>query len=156
MIDCFVEKKDYISLVNCLEINRSTSGRCWENSSMVLRQLTGVGLAYLRKFASHNILSFSDLRNIDVSKIEYYLGLTHGRGAKIFESLMSLPSLKLEGRITSQRFIKPQKHIKVSFEISVSCENVGNLKKHKQNTSCVVACGLSTGELIDFRRAPYV
>ncbi|KAI5966207.1 HFM1 [Candida pseudojiufengensis] len=96
IMDVFVEKKQAVSLINSSFLMRSISGRGWEGSPNELRQLEGVGLAAMKKFVNHNVLSIADAKSLTQSQIEHYLGIKVGAGAKHKKLLSQIPSINLQ------------------------------------------------------------
>lgn len=150
LVDCFLEKKDFISLLNCLKLSRSLNGKCWEDSSIVLRQLEGVGIAAVRRFSNQNVKSFDKVRNLSTSSIEYYLNQRPGFGARVLKDIENLPNLSVETHLVSSKM--KQNSIFVGVRININC-NMKSKSWHGKLVTVNIVSGLSSGELVDFRRA---
>ncbi|CCH43602.1 hypothetical protein BN7_3155 [Wickerhamomyces ciferrii] len=150
LVDCFLEKGDFISLFNCLSLTRCLNGKCWEDTPIVLRQLEGIGIAAVRRFSNQNISSFSDVNSLPANKIEYYLNQRPGFGVKVLNDISNLPNFMVETNVVSSR--NKNNSLLVNLRINLSCVVKMNSWHGKPITVNVIS-GLSTGELVDFRRA---
>lgn len=150
LIDCFIEKKDFISLKSCLFLFRSVNSQGWEDSSASLRQLSSIGLAYIKKFENYNISSFKQIKELELSRLEYYLGLKPGQANKIKSQVESLPNLSIISEFI--KYSKSRNNIMAKIKVTINVESKGNRWNGKNLTINVIS-GLSTGELINFRRA---
>lgn len=151
LIDCFSEKKDFVSLLSCLSFLRCLNGKCWEDSPIALRQLEGIGIAAVRRFSNQRVKSFDDVKNLSSEKIEYYLNQRPGFGAKILNDVKNIPTLTVELHLVSSNVKKGL----LSANVRVNIASKDGIKNwHGKSITANVTTGLSTGELIDFRRAP--
>ena len=149
MIDCFIEKKDGISLKNSLFLLRCIIATCWENSPMVLRQLISIGLISVRKLMRHNVLTLDDLSNLSEEQIEYYLGLKPGGGHKIRADLLKLPVLDLKVKL--EKCSGGKSEVRVSFKIEIDAKPPTPVW-HDKHLSLDILTHLSSGDMVDFRR----
>lgn len=150
LVDCFLEKDDFLSLINCLRLLRCINGKCWEDSSIVLRQLEGIGIAAVRRFSNHNVKSFDDVRNLSAGNIEYYLNQRPGFGAKVLKDMDNLPKFSIEAHLESSKFKSGT--ILAMVRINMKCK-MESKSWHGKPLTVNVVTGLLTGELVDFRRA---
>lgn len=150
LVDCFLEKADYVSLLNCLKLSRCLNGKCWEDTSIVLRQLEGVGIAAVRRFSNQNIKSFGEVKNLSSSTIEYYLNQRPGFGAKVLKAIAGLPSLSIETHLESSTVKKGELKAVIRMNINFQMETKS---WHGKPVTVNIISGLSTGDLVDFRRA---
>ncbi|ODV84007.1 hypothetical protein CANARDRAFT_190594, partial [[Candida] arabinofermentans NRRL YB-2248] len=156
LIDIQIFKKDSKSLLSTLQLFRCISGKCWETSCMVLRQLEGVGLAYVRKFVNRNVCNLQDVSSLSREKIEYYLGLKPGSGTKFMNSIKKLPKFTLCCKLLSSS-VTPSKRLKVDFQIEIGLTNeddVGQFFNGSHSFINVIAENSSCNQLLDFRRMP--
>ncbi|KAG0668358.1 Sec63 [Maudiozyma exigua] len=149
MVDCFIEKKDGISLENSLFMLRSINGSCWEDSPMILRQIKSIGLVSVRKLVRNGITDFQELHCISDQKLEYYLGLKMGNGMKLRKDIDSLPSFSLNSKIEKQ--LKSGSGIEIILKIEVS-SNSKTTQWHGKRLSLDISSKHSSGKLVDFRR----
>lgn len=155
LLDCFIEKKDYISLLNCLTLVRGISGGCWEDTPMVLKQLDSIGIVTVRRFSNHNIRSFKQLMGLPANKIEYYGSLKPGQGVKILNQLESLPKFTICCSVVKSFKSKTEKGavaVKVKLSIDSQCRSP---RWNSRPMTIIVVSGLSNGDLVDFRRAAF-
>lgn len=151
LVDCFIEKNDFISLINCLRLYRCISGHCWEDSPIVLRQLEGIGIAAVRRFANHNIKSFDAVKNLSSGTIEYYINQRPGFGSKVLKDIEGLPTFTIDAHLESSKS-KRGGIILATLRINIKCE-IHFKSWHGKPLVVNVVTGLSTGEIVDFRRA---
>ena len=149
MIDCFIEKKDGISLKSSLFLLRCIIATCWENSPMMLRQLISIGLISVRKLMRHNILTLDDLSKLSEEQIEYYLGLKPGGGHKIRADLLKLPALNLKVKLDKCSGGKSE--VRVSFKVEIDAKPPTPVW-HDKHLSLDILTHLSSGDMVDFRR----
>ena len=150
-IEILVFEKDSISLQSMLKFNRCICAKSWENTSLVLKQFDGIGLAYAKKLMSKKITTVAELKKLPRDKLEYYLGLKPGAGQKIAKSIANMPelSLKVEN-------LKLNNNGLVEFEVYVDLLNKDNNISFIWN-GCFVHINVLTdvgGEIFDFRRLP--
>lgn len=151
LIDVCVEKKDFISLRNCLSLASCVSGGCWNDTSMVLKQLDGINLSHVRRLTSQSVKSFTLIQLFDSSKIEYVLGLRPGNGAKIKGQVESLPVISVRSKIA--KIVKPRDGSGLKLSVESNLDISSGIQKWKgRNITLVFTAGLSTGEVVDFRR----
>lgn len=149
MIDCFIEKKDGNSLKSALFLYRSINGRGWEDTPMILRQISSIGLVSVRKLVSHGIVSFEDLKNLSNQQIEYYLSLKPGNGLKIKKNLERLPEFTI--RYVIEKQVEYNNIISLNFKIEVQAVCC-TTKWHDQFLSVLLIVKRDDGKLLDFRR----
>lgn len=149
MIDCFIEKKDGMSLQNSLFLLRSVNGACWENSAMILRQIKSIGLVSVRKLIRNSIINFQELRNLSDQSLEYYLGLKLGNGIKIRRDIELLPDFNIRYKV--EKYLKTDKTVEVYFKIEISANFKSSLW-HGKHLSLDIISRYNSGGLIDFRR----
>ncbi|ODV61507.1 DNA helicase [Ascoidea rubescens DSM 1968] len=153
MIDTFSEKKDSTSLLNTLKLWRCVTGKCWEDSPMVLRQLEGIGLAYVRKFVNHDVLSFKNLIKLDSTTIEYFLRMKPGSGNKILKDVNSIPKLFLKAKLRTHIIDSDCQSIGIGFTVTIGSHNYQKSSTwHKKLLILNIVSEVTDGMLIDFRR----
>lgn len=153
MVDTFVEKKDATSLLNTLNLGRSMAGKCWEDTAMMLRQLEGIGLAYVRKFMNHNIMSFEQASKLNDNKIEHFLGMKPGNGQKVLKDIASIPKLSVKCQFISYSVPRDEAHVNATFSVTAQCLNPEKITHwHRQLVMVNIVTTINNGELVDFRR----
>lgn len=149
MVDTFIERKDGVSLKNTLFLLRSANGNCWEDSSMVLRQLKSIGLVSVRKLVHHNVNNLEQMQLISDQQIEYYLGQKRGSGSKIKRDLKLLPQLQVRCKLEHCTHKANQVEVTLKLELSAQFETS---IWHGQGLSIDIETLKTTGDLLDFRR----
>lgn len=149
MIDCFIHKKDGISLESSLFLLRSLNGLCWEDSPLTMRQIKNIGLVSVRKLVNNNISNILDLRKVSDQKLEYYLGLKFGSGSKIKKDIDQLPDFSIHLKLEKQ--VKSEGLVRLTFKIEISNNSKTNTW-YGSRLSLDITTRLSSGLLVDFRR----
>lgn len=122
VVDCKSHDDDAVSTRNALDLLRSLSAEYWENSSLQLRQVPGLGPAAVRKFANSNVTSIEVLASKHTSDIERIMSKNPPFGRKLLDQLQGFPRLKLSGGITKQ-IVKPKANPKVFVLATISYQN---------------------------------
>lgn len=150
-IDVYVEKKDASTLVKMMELSRCIVARTWEKSSQVLKQFDGIGPVYAKQLMMKGIKTMNDAKTkLTRDKLEHFLGLKPGSGAKMMRSIERSPNLDLEidqVKLTGN---------KVKFKVKVILKNNLNEVNLRAN-GCMVYISVVTekgGIVLDFRRLP--
>lgn len=150
-IEIFSYKKDSISLSSMLKLNRCICAKSWENSSLVLRQFDGIGLAYAKKLMNRGVTNIAKIKELPRDKLEYYLGMKPGAGQRIAKSITNMPELCLQ-----IKDLKCESNGAVKFTICVKYTNEDNKINYIWNglfAHINVLTDLS-GKILDFRRLP--
>lgn len=152
MADVFRCKKDYVSLLNTLKFLRCVTGRCWENSVTELRQLNGIDLECISALRKNNVNSIKEAKCLSQMQLESFLCGESGAGKAITRGLQYRPEFKINATLASHRIRTDLETIEANLIISFSVDNIveGVWKIKEKFISIVV--GISTGELVDFRR----
>ena len=152
MIDVFRYKKDYVSLLNTLRFLRCVAGRCWENSVTELKQLDGIDEECIKKLRKNNVSGFAEAKYLSQLQLEYFLGIEPGTGKNIAQCLQSLPKFKINATLASNKVRTDLETLEISLIVSIGIDNMerGNSKIKHNFINTII--GLSTGELLDFRR----
>lgn len=138
MADVFRYKKDYISLLNTLKFLRCITGRCWENSMTGLRQLSGI---------NSGCISIKEAKCLSQMQLQSCRCGESGAGKTI-----TPPEFRINATLASNRIRTDLETLEVKLTISISVDNIekGAWKTKDRFISAIV--GISTGELVDFRR----
>lgn len=150
-IEVFSHKKDAISTNSFLKLNRCIAARCWENTSLVLRQFEGIGISYARKLKTRGITTIQKIKSLERDKLEQYLGLKPGAGQKIAKCISSLPTLNL-----AINNIGCKTDGSVNIEINPSIKNSSDPLTYvwNGNYTNVYVMVEASGNIVDFRRLP--
>lgn len=146
-VDCFAALGKSQSLRYALELSRCVAGKCWKESPVQLRQLEGVGVAYVRKLVSHGIKSIYELSKLDHQTIERNLSVGLARSSKIKKDSSNLPQLNVDMKAVTT------KNGRLNLMVTVCCENGVACKFwHKSLVIVDIVTETSFGNLLDFRR----
>ncbi|KAL6950248.1 hypothetical protein ACO0QE_000924 [Hanseniaspora vineae] len=149
MVDCFVKKKDGISLKNTLLLMRSINGKCWDDSPMVLRQIQNIGVVSVRKLAKHGVNSIKHMKVLTATQIEYYLGLNVAGGIKFKNSVALIPELKIN--VSEPVVTKLGSALMGTFKIKIKADFPYDSSARQKNYADIL-CVRNDGLLVDFRR----
>ena len=150
-IEVYSHRKDAVSLTSILKLTRCIYAKSWENSSLILRQIDGVGLAYAKKLVNRGITNIDQLKSLTRDKLEYYLGMKPGAGQKIAKSIANMPQLSL--RVENVKCENPGI---VHFTVAVDLLNTEDNISYIWNGSFAHINILTevSGRIWDFRRLP--
>ncbi|SSD60839.1 related to ATP-dependent DNA helicase MER3 [Saccharomycodes ludwigii] len=150
MIDCFVFQRNGTALKNTLFLLRCVNGKCWEDTSMVLKQFSNIGIASVNKLIKHNVKNIDALKKTTFNQLEYFLGLRTGMGLKLKKEVDSIPELKISSESSSSITKKGEK-IKMTITSEISADS-SVISWHGQTLYADILSLKRSGELIDFRR----
>ncbi|ODQ64002.1 P-loop containing nucleoside triphosphate hydrolase protein, partial [Nadsonia fulvescens var. elongata DSM 6958] len=162
LIDCFCQRSDSNSIKSALELYRSLQGRSWEDLPLILRQLEGIGPAFVQKFIAHNIQSFTDLRALENNRIESLLGINKDSSVKITEDLEGIPHFAIEAEQlgifefqSTRKFSSKDSYLKVTIKVKAQYLNSPTVPIwHQKRMNAIIITETSDGILLDFRRVP--
>ncbi|KAH3678531.1 hypothetical protein WICMUC_001548 [Wickerhamomyces mucosus] len=155
LIDCLIENKDYVSLNNCYALSRCISGGCWEDSSIVLKQIENIGVITAKRFATHGIRTFEDLQRLQPGQIEYFGCLKPGAGNRIKSLVNNIPKFHITSKIARSYKEKSESNT-VAVEIKLNIETKSEVSRwNGRPLTLIIITGLSSGELVHFRRTVF-
>jgi ATP-dependent DNA helicase HFM1/MER3 len=151
LADCFVTKKDFFSLRNCLKVVTYLNAGCWGDRPVVLSQIDGINRNQVRRLANQSVRNFTDLKSLDSGKVEYYLGLRPGQSKKIISQVNNLPELSLSLKVSKVSKSRFSKGLCITIGVDFRCEQ--SQKWKGRPVSIVVISGLTSGDMVDYRRS---
>ncbi|GAA5941043.1 DNA helicase [Sporobolomyces koalae] len=154
MFDLAVLQKDGSARV-AMELLRSLNGRCWDNSSFVLRQLKGIGEKSYKALVEAGIRSFADVAAAPPDRLELILNRKPPYGSRLAEQARMFPQFKV-GISIEHEDVRDEG---VQIETQVSIELVKTkpppiTKKGVLNLHASVLVLTNDGHFIEFRRCP--
>lgn len=149
MKEVFALKKDAISLVNCLFLNRCIQGKAWEDTPIELRQLEGIGLKDVQKFVDQGVTSLVDAKGLKLLQIVNYLGVNIVKGRKIIAALSNIPMINLDLTL-----IHPLEtfHDTVHFRIKLEIVGTQSYLLNSRSILLNVVTKSDNGTLVDFKK----
>jgi len=123
VIDCKLWDCDATATRHSLKLARSLAAGYWENSSLQLRQIPGVGPAGQQKFVNGNINSIEKLVTSDTATIERIMRRNPPFGRKTLDSLVGFPCLSLTVEIHGQPLVRPGEYPKVNIRVVLGYKN---------------------------------
>jgi ATP-dependent DNA helicase HFM1/MER3 len=99
LLKCLIDfagiREDAAFTRNALMLYRSISAQAWDDGPMQLRQITGIGIASVRKLAMAGIGSINALEHAEPHRIENALHKCTPFGLKLQAELKSFPKLRI-------------------------------------------------------------
>ena len=125
MITFFEEKKFGTPLLHAIRLSQCLDSHMWHDSTLVCRQLEGIGATLAKNLSQGNIVSFRDLESANPRRIESLLKRNPPAGNLLQANLEKIwPKILL----TVQVAIVDSK---VEMIISVQSENISEHERHK-------------------------
>lgn len=93
--ECCLSRNDSGSLISAMFLNRCLQGRTWNDTSTILRQLRGIGSAYVRVLAFRGVKTFEDLRHVQEHEVELWCNRSTPFGQNLLRELDQIPQYEL-------------------------------------------------------------
>jgi ATP-dependent DNA helicase HFM1/MER3 len=101
MIECLIERKAALALLNALKLSQCVESHLWFDSDHVCRQLDKIGSTLSSHLVSGNIKSFSELEQCNPRRIEALIKRNPPAGNAVLENLFRIwPKLSIQSRLT--------------------------------------------------------
>ena len=125
MITFFEEKKFGAPLLHAIRLSQCLDSHMWYDSTLVCRQLEGIGAALANNLMQGNIVSFSELEAANPRKIESLLKRNPPAGNLLQANLQKIwPKLLLTIQVAIVNGT-------VEMIVSVQSENLSDCERHK-------------------------
>jgi ATP-dependent DNA helicase HFM1/MER3 len=95
MRDCYLHKKDAEGVLNVMTLERCLQAKSWHDSTTVLRQLRGLGVAYVRLLTLRGIKTFQSLRQVEPEELEVLCNRSTPFGRDLLNDLERIPQYDL-------------------------------------------------------------
>jgi ATP-dependent DNA helicase HFM1/MER3 len=95
MRDCYLHKGDAEGVLSAMTLERCLQAKSWHDSPTVLRQLRGVGVAYVRLLALKGIKTFESLRQMEPENLEIICNRSTPFGRDLMKDLERIPQYDL-------------------------------------------------------------
>ena len=95
MRDCYLDRKDAESLLSAMTLERCLQAKTWHDSTTVLKQLRGIGVAYVRLLALKGIKTFDMLRQVEPEMLEVFCNRSTPFGRDLLRDLERIPRYEL-------------------------------------------------------------
>lgn len=152
VVECKADDCDAVATRNALELSRSISAGFWENSSLQMRQLDGIGPAAVRKLVSANIKDIESLKALDSADIERIMSRNPPFGIKVLGNVARFPQLSLKLEIT-KKILKAQSPVRVQVKAEITSLAETLFWKNRP-VSVTFFAAVSTGVLGHIWRGP--
>jgi ATP-dependent DNA helicase HFM1/MER3 len=96
MRDCVLQRKDALSLVSIMTLERCLHARCWNDTGTPLKQIRGIGASSVRLLALKGIKTFEQLRNVEPESLEVWFNRSSPFGRDIINDLERVPRYDLK------------------------------------------------------------
>ncbi|KAF2468631.1 uncharacterized protein BDR25DRAFT_394820 [Lindgomyces ingoldianus] len=153
IIDCQICLGDSVAVRNALMLERSLSGRAWDDSPLQLKQIEQIGVVAVRKLVNAGIRSIEELENTEPHRIEMILGKNPPFGMKLLDRLKPFPKLRVSVHVQPTSISRTPDGVKilVKAEIGFLNENPPSNFQQKPIYVCLLA-ETSDERLIHFAR----
>ena len=95
MKECCLHRNDARSVVNILTLERCLQARSWHDSTAVLKQLRGIGVAFVRLLAMKGVKTFEGLRQVQPEELEVWCNRSTPFGQKVLSDLERIPRYEM-------------------------------------------------------------
>lgn len=95
IIDCQLQLNDSIGARNALFLSRCLAVRAWEDTSLQLKQIDGIGPVAVHKLSQAGIKTVEDLEYEQPARIQMLLSKNPPWGHNLLEKLKSFPKLRV-------------------------------------------------------------
>ena len=109
MRDCVLHRKDALSLVSIMTLERCLYAKCWSDTGTMLKQIRGIGVSSVRLLALKGIKTFEDLRRTEPESLELWFNRSTPFGMELLNELDRIPRYEvkffLESKVCFQLFV---------------------------------------------------
>ncbi|KAN0059871.1 ATP-dependent DNA helicase MER3 [Thecaphora frezii] len=172
MLDLSLDRSDGAMAKVTFELLRSLSGKAWDGSPAVLRQLEGIGEKSIKALAAGGLATLAEVADAAPHEIELLLNRNPPFGSKVVRSARSLPRFELTvaergsssatgGKGRRKRGSDsgdPEDTVEVAIEVTVALRDYGDVtKKSRASGLPLYVCVLSLSsdmDLYNFSRLP--
>ena len=95
MRECYLHRKDATTLISIMTLERCLHARCWHDGNTLLRQLPGIGAAFVRLLAMRGVTTFEELRQVQPEDLEVWCNRSTPFGRNLLAALEHIPQYKL-------------------------------------------------------------
>jgi ATP-dependent DNA helicase HFM1/MER3 len=95
MKECSLHRNDARSVISILTLERCLQARSWHDSTAVLRQLRGIGVAYVRLLALRGVKTFEGLRQVQPEELEVWCKRSTPFGRNVLSDLERIPRYEM-------------------------------------------------------------
>lgn len=94
--ECLIHEKNGNGVIAAVTLETCLRGRSWPDGPMVLRQLRGIGLSYVRKLSMKGIKTLDQMRSCEPEQLEVWLKRSTPFGRDVLKSLETIPKYELK------------------------------------------------------------
>ncbi|KAH9864275.1 hypothetical protein J1614_010209 [Plenodomus biglobosus] len=153
IIDCQIQLGDSVSIHSAMMLERSLGSKAWDDSPLQMRQIDGIGIVAVRKFANVGIRCMDDLEESEPHRIEAIVGRNPPFGLKILEKVRQFPKLRVSLQVQPSSVRKAPDGVKIQIKANIGFIN--EKPPQRFGTRPVYVCLLaetSNGRKIHFAR----
>ncbi|KAJ3358463.1 Sec63 [Kappamyces sp. JEL0680] len=155
MVQVFLTKNDYRSIIGAIRVAQAISCRMWESSSTKTRQIEGVGPQYSKILAKAGIVSFAALLDTEPSRLEVLVSRNPPFGSKVIEAAAKFPrpSMRL---LQVPAVANSVKRATIEVSVALGLENAQKtmLKYKDLPITFYFVVGTTLGQLVETRFIP--
>jgi ATP-dependent DNA helicase HFM1/MER3 len=94
--ECLIHEKNGNGVIAAMTLETCLRGRSWPDGPMVLRQLKGIGVSFVRKLSMKGIKTLDQMRRCEPEQLEVWLKRSTPFGRDVLKSLEMIPKYELK------------------------------------------------------------
>lgn len=150
IIDILVDKEDSVAVRAALQLARCLTAGVWDDSTLQLKQISGVGDVFTRKLAAADIRSIEQLASATASRIEVVLSKCPPFGLNLLNKAAEFPRLYITikeiGRVRRGSCVEVKLRCQAGF-----LNDKVSMKFNNRSYNIMFLCETGT-KLLNFRR----
>ena len=93
--ECCLHRNDARSVVSILTLERCLQARTWHDSTAILKQLRGIGVAFVRLLALKGVETFEGMRQVQPEELEVWCKRSTPFGQNVLSDLECIPRYEM-------------------------------------------------------------
>jgi ATP-dependent DNA helicase HFM1/MER3 len=93
--ECCLHRNDARSVVSILTLERCLEARTWHDSTAILKQLRGIGVALVRLLALKGVKTFEGIRQVQPEELEVWCKRSTPFGQNVLSDLERIPRYEM-------------------------------------------------------------
>ncbi|KAH3759034.1 ATP-dependent DNA helicase HFM1 [Pelomyxa schiedti] len=121
LISVLLERDSFEPVATAISLTQCLHARMWPESTLILRQIEGIGDSYAKSLSENGISSFSSMQEADPRKLELICNRHAPWGNQVKQALSHLPSTSiiLSQAVSPVKKSAAQADLKLDYSISV-------------------------------------
>lgn len=153
IIDFLLCTDDSVALRNALMLCRSVGAKCWDDSSLTLKQVEGIGPAAIRKLVNANVRSPEEMASSEAHTIEMALGRHPPFGMQMVQKLKNFPVLRVDVAIVGKMTVRAGEGATLHIRSDIGFMNERPPETYRQKPIYLIFLAeISNGRKVHFAR----